>query len=320
MDNLRVEITPSLADSLATEASKGATHKSNFKDRLTRYGKAKNIALANAQYIRQEQPNHLSVGHAVHECGSYLVFKNYFTVGEIRLSKAKFCKKHLLCPLCAIRRGVKVLSRYLDRYESIVAQEPNLKPYMVTLTVKDGKDLQERFKHLQSSLQKWHKRRHRKNAPCEAAKAHGAAWSFEIKRGHRSNLWHPHVHCIWLCDTPPDQSAISEQWHAITGDSFIVDVREITPDDPAKGFMEVFKYAVKFSEQDPEDTFDTYLTLAGKRLIGSFGSFYGIPEPDELADDPLEGLPFFEMFFLHSRANGYFMVDTDCMKPETIMS
>ena len=308
-DQRRIK-APSLADSLATEASKGATSKNQFNARISRYGKAKNIASANAHYIRLNEPNHSDLAHAISDCGSYLVFKNYFTIGDIRLSKAKFCKKHLLCPLCAIRRGAKVLGRYLDRYNTIVAEKPSLKPYMVTLTVKDGADLQERFKHLQKSVQQYHKRRHRKKGACEARKAEAAAWSYEIKRGKVSFLWHPHVHCVWLCETPPDQDAISQEWHSITGDSFIVDVRPITPDDPAKGFMEVFKYAVKFSEQEPEDTWNSYVNLAGKRLIGSFGKFYGIPEPDELLDDPLEGLPFFEMFYLHSRATGYFLVDT----------
>lgn len=32
----------------------------------------------------------------------------------------------------------------------------------------------------------------------------------------------------------------------ITGDSFIADVRPISQDDPVSGFIEVFKYAVKF--------------------------------------------------------------------------
>lgn len=320
MSNRRVESTPSLADSLATEASKGATHKSQFNSRLDRYGRAKNLALATAQYIRQNEPDHRRLSHNIEECGSYLVFKNYFTVGEVRLSGARFCKKHLLCPLCAIRRGAKVLSRYLDRFEANVAENASLKPYMVTLTVKDGPDLQERFNHLQKSLVTWHKRRHRTKGSCEARKAHGAAWSYEIKRGKNSGSWHPHVHAVWLCETPPSQMAISEEWHKITGDSFIVDVRPINQADPAAGFMEVFKYAVKFSEQTTEDTWHSYLTLQGKRLIGSFGNLYGVPEPDELADDPLEGLPYFEMFFMHSRTAGYFPVSSDLMTREEITS
>lgn len=320
MENRKGNKTPSLAESLPTEASKGVTHKSQFKARIARYGKAKNLAITNAQYIRLEHVNHSSLAYQIEQCGSYLVFKNYFTVGDIRLSKARFCKKHLLCPLCAIRRGAKVLSRYVDRFQSIVAETPVLKPYLVTLTVKDGADLAERFKHLQKSLQYFHHQRHLKDRVCEAKKAQGAAWSYEIKRGKTSGLWHPHVHAVWLCESPPDQLAISEQWHKITGDSYIVDVRPINPEDPTTGFMEVFKYAVKFSEQSPEDTFHAFQTLSGKRLIGSFGSFFGIPEPDDLKDDPLEGLPYFEMFYLHSRAHGYFMADTEVNSGEVLTS
>ena len=204
MENRRVGNTPSLADSLATEASEGATSKTNFDARLNRYGKAKNIALDNSKYIRTESNHYSEIAHRIQECGNYLVFKNYFTKGEIRLSKARFCKKHLICPLCAIRRGAKVLSRYVARFDQIVAESPSLRPYLVTLTVKDGPDLAERFKHLQDSVKKYHHQRHVQRTICEAKKAHGAAWSYEIKRGKHSKLWHPHVHA--LRDSPRSNS------------------------------------------------------------------------------------------------------------------
>ena len=168
---------------------------------------------------------------------------------------------------------------------------------MVTLTVKDGPDLKERFNHLQKSVRYLHKKRHLKKRKAEAKKALAAAWSYEIKRGKNSGLWHPHTHAVWLCEEAPDQNELSKEWERITGDSYIVDVREITPSDPVTGFIEVFKYAVKFSDQPDQDTWECYLTLSGKRLIGSFGLFYGIPEPDELNDDPLEGLPYIERFY-----------------------
>src|SRR3546814_1097214 len=45
------------------------------------------------------------------------------------------------------------------------------------------------------------------------------------------------------------RSALSEQWKKITGDSFIVDVTPFhDQDDVITGFLEVFKYAVKFSD------------------------------------------------------------------------
>lgn len=288
---------PSLVEGLAAETSKGATQRDLFPKRIDRYGQAKSRALAISDYIRANQPNHKVTANAVSNCGNYLVFRDYYTVGEVRLAKACFCKKHLLCPLCAIRRGAKLLGRYVDRWNEVEAANDRLRPYLVTFTVKDGEDLGERFKHLQKSIQYYHKKRHLKDRKCEAKKAAGAVWSYEIKRGKGSGLWHPHVHAIWLCETPPEQAEISSEWHTVTKDSYIVDVRPISQEDPISGFLEVFKYAVKFSDQSESDTWHCYETLRGRRLIGSFGEFYGIPEPDDLNDDPLEGLPYVEYFY-----------------------
>ena len=303
------KITPSMVDALAGETIEGAGVRDRFPGRLERYGRAKARALSIAEYITSARGTNAQMRQrtstALRDCGSYLVFRDYYTVGEIRLAQAYFCKKHLLCPLCAIRRGAKLLSRYLDRFHSITASDGDLKPFLVTLTVKDGPDLSERFNHLQRSVRTYHKRRHRNNASCEAKKAAGAVWSYEIKRGRNSGLWHPHVHAVWLCHEVPNLSQLSDEWHRITGDSYIVDVRPIDQDDPVSGFLEVFKYAVKFSDQPEADTWHCFETLRGRRLIGSFGAFYGLPEPDDLTDDLLEGLPYAERFFNYFGASGY---------------
>ncbi|RMG79237.1 MAG: hypothetical protein D6712_20035, partial [Chloroflexi bacterium] len=103
---------------------------------------------------------------------------------------------------------------------------------------------------------------------------------------------------------PPSVAKIAAEWRQITGDSYIVDVRPISQSDPASGFLEVFKYAIKFSDQPESDTWHCYQTLRGRRLIGSFGAFYGVPEPKDLSDDPLEGFPYVERFFSYF-GNGY---------------
>ena len=91
----------------------------------------------------------------------YLLFRHYYTADLLRLHAASFCKRHLLCPLCAIRRGAKALKAYLDRWEVIRAENPRLKPFLVTLTVKDGDDLAERFRHLHESQRALWMRKHR---------------------------------------------------------------------------------------------------------------------------------------------------------------
>jgi hypothetical protein len=104
---------------------------------------------------------------------------------------------------------------------------------------------------------------------------------------------------------------LSSEWHNITGDSFMVDVRPIDELDPVSGFIEVFKYAVKFSSQSPADTVHAFLTLRGKRLLASSGCFRGVPEPSGLLDDAeaLEGLPFVTLFYRYL-GKGYSLSDS----------
>lgn len=265
--------------------------------KIDRYSKAKKGAIDVADYMGT-MPEHQAMGAKVQACGDYLVFRHYFTVDRVRLHGASLCKKHLLCPLCAIRRGAKSLKAYLDRFEIIQAEKPHLLPFLVTLTVKDGDDLAERFKHLfKGQHELWKRKLRGRGSVLDGVQ--GAVWSYEIKRGSGSGKWHPHLHMIALAESMPDQEQLAAEWHNITGDSFIVDVRPISQEDPASGFIEVFKYAVKFSDQCPADTVHAWVTLAGKRLLGSSGCFRGVEVPEGLLDDSegFEGLPYIQLFY-----------------------
>ena len=288
-------------DSMAVEI--GAEGIEALPRRVERYGLAKSKALDVAHFMRDSGDELAKIGKRVEDCGEYLLFRHYFTVDRVRLHAASFCKKHLLCPLCAIRRGAKSLKAYLDRWEVIRAGKPALRPFLVTLTVKDGPDLAERFRHLYQAQRELWMRKHRGRG-CSLDGVQGAVWSYEVKRGSGSGLWHPHLHMIALAEVQPDQDELRREWHQITGDSFMCDVRPIVG-DPAEGFMEVFKYAVKFSEQDTADTVHAFQVLKGRRLIGSAGAFRGVEVPEELTDEPLEGLPFVEMFFNYVHGAGY---------------
>jgi hypothetical protein len=104
---------------------------------------------------------------------------------------------------------------------------------------------------------------------------------------------------IALAEVEPSQDRLSREWHAVTGDSYVVDVRPISQEDPASGFVEVFKYAVKASDMELHDTVHAHQMLKGKRLIASAGCFRGVDVPEELTDEPLDELPFVEMLFRH---------------------
>lgn len=301
---------PLNVDSLQAETSQGADHTKVLPNRLNRYSKAHHRAVEMAHYASDY--GEVKLADKLSRCGSYLVFRDYFTVGKVRLHAAQFCKKHLLCPLCAIRRGAKMVKAYTDRLKVITASRSDLKPFLVTLTVKDGNDLVERFNHLHRSVQRLHKTRGGTHQYSEACKADAAVWSYEFKRGANSGEWHPHVHAVWLCHETPDKKALSEQWKRITGDSFMVDVRPFhDKQDTIGGFLEVFKYAVKFSDLSLEDNWHGFEALSGKRLIASFGLFRGVDIPEELTDERLDDLPYIEMLYRFVFGVGYSLAKSD---------
>lgn len=271
--------------------------------RLARYGKARENALQFQSFLRKSGEHKLA--DLLGDCGNYATFRDYFTIGQIRLSHFCTCKKHLLCPLCAIRRGAKALRVYLGRVEALRASNPRLRAFLVTLTTKNGPDLLERFNHLASNLRTYHRRRSRSRQRGEVLKASSAVWSYEFKRGKNSGLWHAHVHAIWLSEEAPDPFRLSAEWNYLTGDSYIVDVTEMDMTDPVSGFCEVFKYAVKFGDLQDIDRLKAYKTLKGKRLMDSFGNLRGLVIDPSDADDLLEELPYIERFYRYVKGIGY---------------
>lgn len=291
--------------SVTAEVSRQADEVGNLPQRIARYSTAKQRAVQMSRYLQSiNSAQALKAWAYLNTCGEYLHFRYYFTVGQVRLHAANFCKQHLICPLCAIRRGAKHLRAYLERYEVIRKDHPELWPYLITYTVRDGPYLEERFEHLHKSFQRIQDRRRNWNksirgAPwTEFAKVQGAVGSYEFKRGKGSGLWHPHLHLIGLCSSEPLQADLKREWEGITGDSFMVDVRPFDgSQDPVEGFFEVFKYAIKFSSLSLEDNWQAALTFARRRLLFSFGLFRGAQVPEDLTDEPLDSLPYIDLFY-----------------------
>jgi hypothetical protein len=93
--------------------------------RIDRYGKAKKGALDVVDYM-ESLPDHQAIARRVKTCGDYLVFRHYFTVDRVKLHGASLCMKHLLCPLCAIRRGAKYLKAYLVKFQALQEQNSSI--------------------------------------------------------------------------------------------------------------------------------------------------------------------------------------------------
>jgi len=318
-------------DILAGEVEGDFDEIAKLSTRLERYAKAHQRAVINLSHVQQRIKSdtgevvyyhdgfascnpfikHLEkVSRRMSKCGEYLGFRHYYTVGKVRLTAACFCKAHLLCPLCAIRRGSKMVETLVERYNVITSENPGLKMSMITLTVKNGEDLTERHDHLKASFQRLLKRRRKAmegKSNTEFAKIEGLFGSYEVTK---PTDWHPHMHLIVLHRERISAAALKREWLAITGDSHVLRIDACRhPDDPAQDFLEVCKYALKFADLTPEHNLDAYEALHGKRLVVSAGLFWGLEIPEELADTPLEDLPYFELFYKYLSGSGYNLTD-----------
>lgn len=291
----------------------GVDQLSDIGQKIKRYGTAKARNRQMAAFLVQSSTRasndpYRKLSRQMYDCASWMEFHHYTDTNHTKLARAESCKKHLLCPVCAIRRGAKTLRNYHERAVHLANSHDF---HLVTLTVKNGPDLWERFTHLKNAFKRLRLRG--KKGYGVWAQVSGAVWSTEFT--HSGEGWHPHLHIIVA--TPKGAapirygqgSQLAIDWLAVTGDSFITHSAPISgaDGDLAAGLCEVLKYALKFSDLDLADNLHAYETLRGKRLIQSSGCFFGLelPEDDELLDD-LEDGPYVELFFNYTSC-GYKM-------------
>lgn len=316
--------TPDLESALVGRVQgAGVLEAASFENRIARYTKAGKRSRLVGRYLLNhcglsgpglfwDRPEAFKLGQKVTGCASVLCFRHYLKVDERRLLGAITCQQHYLCEFCAIRRAAKSMAAYMQRLQKLMSDDPTLKPYMLTLTVKNGFDLKERFDHLVSCKDKLRQAFNNK----KKGMSHGSLFglfvggvcSIEITYSAEYG-WHPHMHVLLLghdsweksqfSDAKKNRSVafkdtyLSQEWHDITGDSFIVDLTEIEKDPEtgsyAGGCAEVFKYALKMTDLDLEKQVEAFFTLRGNRMVFAFGQFWGVKVPEELTDDPIEG-------------------------------
>lgn len=291
-------------------------HTDNLKVRVDRYSKAKDRSSQMQAYLIKKltslnlpdyQKSHsqlFKASSSLEDCGSYLVFRQWLETGEVRLAGATTCKQHLLCNLCAILRGARLLQAYTEKLEQI--QENSDKLHMITLTqphhdeslIDSFKRLMESFSSLKKTLRNYKAKGTGKNAFCNAE---GVVYSVEVKRGKNSGLWHPHIHMVTIGRNIIDPRGIKEIWHQCQkiGNKYTVDqIQAETHEvygDSIEAFKEVTKYALKFNSMEHSDTWEAYEALRGKRMIGTLGRFRGVTIPEKESLD-LDGV-FVDLFY-----------------------
>jgi hypothetical protein len=228
----------------------------------------------------------------------------------------KFCQLHLLCPNCAHRRASRQGARV---HEKLTHLADTFDFWFVTLTVKNGPDLGERFKHLVKSFRTLRERardhRRGKGAYVEIARAAGLVWAFEFTHSEEKG-WHPHVHMIAALPKRSEPirygvhpvtgeiSQLRKDWHDVTGDSIITHAEPLDMGNPHKSVCELVKYSLKFADLAIPDTFEAYQTLRGRKLFECSGALRGVevPEDDDLLDDLLTGQYFDFLYLWHGEA------------------
>lgn len=134
------------------------------------------------------------------------------------------------CEACAREKRYKVA-------RNLVARMPRARLRFVTLTLKTTTDdVGTSARRMIRSFRRL--RQDRRLAGCFA----GGAWFMEFTVHSPSGLLHPHLHILTQGEYLP-QALLRLAWHKATGDSYIVDVREVK--DPAIAAGYVVKYAGK---------------------------------------------------------------------------
>ncbi|MDZ4151182.1 protein rep, partial [Methylicorpusculum sp.] len=229
---------PHLRQALAGDLKQGWDSTERLTNRLESYAILKQRTQkfydwAMVNNVSSEGIKYRKAVRELDKCGQYLIFRNYLVSLRTRLIGSCSCKQHLLCACCASRRGVKYSMTYKEKFAQLQQDLNQGGFFFITFTVKNGPDLDERYRHLKHSMQKLTRWRsdylkQKVTVQTEMAKVEGGVFSYEFKRGSNSNEWHPHIHMLAVTDncTWIDVEQLKKEWQEVTGDSFVVNIRE----------------------------------------------------------------------------------------------
>ncbi len=313
---------PSLIETLGGEIREGWDATSRLPQRLVSFDQLKHRTREFVEWARAggvsfpakggtfDDAKNRRLFRALDGCAEYVLFRQYLVSERSRLLGACTCKRHLLCAFCASRRGVRNSMAYKVRVDRVCSDRGDLDLVLLTFTVKNGPGLMERFEHLRRSMQFLLKRRNRELKGgnrqvlhTEMARLSGGVFAYEFKRG-AAGQWHPHIHMLALAPKGAwlDLDALKAEWLEVTGDSHVVNVKKA--DDGA--FLEVFAYALKFSEMEHPDRWFAFNELSGERLISSFGVLRQVELVESEADELLDSdEPFVDVLFKWCTVRGY---------------
>lgn len=176
-----------------------------------------------------------------------------------------------LCIPCARERGRRVAARVAQ-----LSKDKSIR--FVTLTLRiNYEPLGDQVTRLIRCFSRLRRR------VCWRSTQVGGVAFLELKRRPGSHTWHPHIHIITE-GVDIRKAVLSDAWLDITGDSFIVDIRDCNSEGKAAW------YAAKYSgkavhngvENDPEMLEEAIVALKGRRLHTCFGCWSLSDADDDL--------------------------------------
>ena len=198
-----------------------------------------------------------------------------------------------LCPDCARRRASKFMRKYLPAVMAYVG-ESNTQPCLLTLTQeKRSEPLQTSIKRITASFKAL------RRSKIFEAYFKGGLFTVEFTVD-QDGRYHTHIHALVFRVrqlTREDLQNLKDRWFEITGDSHVINLKWINPEQSGgiqAGVKEVIKYAIKpadIARLTPQHLAD-FMAMKRQRMFGTFGEFQKFarayePEPETL-------LPFVE--------------------------
>lgn len=216
--------------------------------------------------------------HRFVNCGSDVrMFVRRRIGDELSFRIASYRCRDRFCPLCA-----RCKSTIIARNVAALIKERGCRVRMITLTLRHSTTpLKDQLKRLTQSFNNLKRRDYWKRLVV------GGVMFIEVKIG-RDGLWHVHCHIIAEGQFMP-QDELSDEWHCVTGDSPVVDVREICSAEAAAKY--VAKYGSKPCDRGvifaPSRLLEAIAALKGSRLCTTFGEWRGkrLSSPDDDNDN-----------------------------------
>lgn len=173
------------------------------------------------------------------------------------------CRQRL-CPVCSRSRAARVQSQI----EAHLADVKEIRLGTLTLKASDAT-----FRCVLTRLVDCYRTLRRTELWKSCVR--GAVAVVQVTRGRHNDHWHVHLHFVWQGDYIP-QPKLREEWHRITGDSYVVSLNGSGRGRDAARY--VSRYVASPDELrtwTDESLLDYLLGLHGRRTLITSGTFHG---------------------------------------------